>query len=580
MQSPIQSAHPTSLREPFSWRRGLRSFCCSWFFEDEGGLSFSLLVSSRPSDVSSLPLAMASLPAAEDSPETAPEKPPDHRDSGLDFLRRSVAPVTPEPLVTAAVVNTDVNPSSSKEPQPAPNPAPSPAPFTLLPAIASSSKAPPSAVGSSGCNDAAPASEGRTAKKARTFVLRGKLQQSTLTFGGVRVPPPSAPEEEEPEPEEPEEIPVRADTNSPVLSRAELMEQKYIEASVKYNTQWLPKFPWLLLLRAKDGGPSVKCSVCLSFGKETTKYSGPGDGGRDLQTQTMRIHEHTSVHKEAMQRQAEIAEAISNGQTEIDRFMNADVEGRRAIRLMRSVQFLCQEDTPISMFPKLMRHLAEQDTPDIPKQAYGVYLTREALAVKDAATSNLDLAMVDTVVRTLAEHLGASSHWSQRFKYLQRVIYNTNLEVQGIHSVRWLSRGDAVKRLCKVLGAAIILFHEKEHDLYETVTSYKFQFCLFFLADILGDLNDLNRSFQKRRQRYDRKRKEKEPEEEEEPNEPAGEEEFAESDDDRDDNMEMDQEIEQSPPQDYSEDEDNPFLSDGEEEGGEEEMYEIDKPTE
>ncbi|CAI5489835.1 unnamed protein product [Closterium sp. Naga37s-1] len=455
----------------------------------------------RPSDVSSLPLAMASLPAAEDSPETAPEKPPDHRDSGLDFLRRSVAPVTPEPLVTAAVVNTDVNPSSSKEPQPAPNPAPSPAPFTLLPAIASSSKAPPSAVGSSGCNDAAPASEGRTAKKARTFVLRGKLQQSTLTFGGVRVPPPSAPEEEEPEPEEPEEIPVRADTNSPVLSRAELMEQKYIEASVKYNTQWLPKFPWLLLLRAKDGGPSVKCSVCLSFGKETTKYSGPGDGGRDLQTQTMRIHEHTSVHKEAMQRQAEIAEAISNGQTEIDRFMNADVEGRRAIRLMRSVQFLCQEDTPISMFPKLMRHLAEQDTPDIPKQAYGVYLTREALAVKDTATSNPDLAMVDTVVRTLAQRLGASSHWSQQFKYLQRVIYNTNLEVQGIHSVRWLSRGDAVKRLCKVLGAAIILFHEKEHDLYETVTSYKFQFCLFFLADILGDLNDLNRSFQKRRQR-------------------------------------------------------------------------------
>ncbi|CAI5509307.1 unnamed protein product [Closterium sp. Naga37s-1] len=680
---------------------------------------------------------MASLSPAEDSPEAVPEKPPDRRVSGLDFLRPSVAPVTPEPLVTAAVVNTEELPSSSKDPQPAPNlapalaqftlppaiassskgpqpppnPAPPPAPFTLPPAIASSSKgpqpppnpapppapfilppaipssskAPPSAVGSSGCNDAAPASEGRTAKKARTVVLRGKFQQSTLTFGGVRVPPPSAPEDSEPEPEEPEEIPVCADTNSPVLSKAEIMEQKYIEASV---------------------------NPCLSFGKETTKYSGPGDGRRDLQTQTMRIHKHTTVHKEAMQRQAEIAEAISNGQTKIDRFINADVEGRRAIRLMRSVQFLCQEDAPISMFSKLMRHLAEQDTPDIPKQAYRVYLT------------------------------------SQRFKYLQRVIYNTNLEVQGIHSVRWLSRGDAVKRLCKVLGAAIVPFHEKDHDLYETVTSYKFQFCLFFLAEILGDLNDLNRSFHKRyldkkadfggsgngwlpkflalygkksgqtvrvrgadsegrpvnhsyilhkrklkdhkyksgykacvklcrkfatdvvdrllfrlddlrgmgptklfrasqwpkskhaRDRKcqdwltgcaalfknklpgfdhkkasrelttwcpimeshheeesfaqglanfmgsgdakspkkrrpaqsvlfpsdDRKRKEKEPEEEEEePREPVGEEELTESDDDRDDNLEMDQEIEQSPPQDYSEEEDNPFLSDGEE---------------
>ncbi|CAI5499314.1 unnamed protein product [Closterium sp. Naga37s-1] len=88
--------------------------------------------------------------------------------------------------------------------------------------------------------------------------------------------------------------------------------------------------------------------------------------------------------------------------------------------------------------------------------------------------------------------------WSQRFKYLQRIIYNTNLEVQGIHNVRWLSRGDAVKRLCKVLGAAIVLFHEKEHDLYEVVTSYNFLFFLFFLADILSDMNDLNCSFQKR----------------------------------------------------------------------------------
>ncbi|CAI7864800.1 unnamed protein product [Closterium sp. NIES-54] len=122
---------------------------------------------------------------------------------------------------------------------------------------------------------------------------------------------------------------------------------------------------------------------------------------------------------------------------------------------------------------------------------------KEALAVKDAATANPDLAMVDSVVQTLAERLGSSSHWSQRFKYLQRIIYNTNLEVQGIYSVRWLSGGDAVKRLCKVLGATIYLFHEKEHDLYKTVTSYKFWFCLFFLADILGDLNDLNRPFQK-----------------------------------------------------------------------------------
>ncbi|CAI5487798.1 unnamed protein product [Closterium sp. Naga37s-1] len=123
---------------------------------------------------------------------------------------------------------------------------------------------------------------------------------------------------------------------------------------------------------------------------------------------------------------------------------------------------------------------------------------REALAVKDAATSNPDLDMVDKVVRTVAAELGKSCVWSQSFKYLKRVIYNTNLEVQGILTVWWLSQGDAVRRLCNVLGACIVLLWEDNHKAYEIVTSYKFQFYLFFLADILADMNDLNRCFQKR----------------------------------------------------------------------------------
>ncbi|CAI7832791.1 unnamed protein product, partial [Closterium sp. NIES-53] len=116
----------------------------------------------------------------------------------------------------------------------------------------------------------------------------------------------------------------------------------------------------------------------------------------------------------------------------------------------------------------------------------------------DAAESNEDLGMVDKVVRTVATLLGNSSVWSQRFNYLQRVIYQTNLEVQGIHTVRWLSRGDAVCRLCKVLGACIVLLWEHNHKAYEIMMCYKFHFCLFSLADILADMNDLNRCFQRR----------------------------------------------------------------------------------
>ncbi|CAI5494535.1 unnamed protein product [Closterium sp. Naga37s-1] len=420
-----------------------------------------------PAAVASNLAAMEAMPADDAAPETGPDEPPlpakptapsepekssDRPRSGLDFLRATAAPVAPEP--PRSIVH-----DSAAIVTPAPSDSPCPVAFTP--------------------------------KRARS----GKFSQSTLVVGGRRIPPPEKPAEPpQNEAELPEEgdIPVRADTGSPALTKAQLREQMYLEASINYETKWAGYFSWLVFGKTKDGFPYVKCSICMSYGKGNTRYAMQGDdGGHDLQTQSFRAHEHTDAHKAAVDRQMKIAAGIHEGQQVISDFINSDIEGRRAIRLMRSTQFLCQCDAPISMFPRLMRHLAEQDTPDIPRQS-------EALAVKDAADSNPDLGMVDKVVRTVATLLGNSSVWSQRFKYLQRVIYKTNLEVQGIHTVRWLSRGDAVGRLCKVLGACIVLLWEHNHKAYEIVTCYKFQFCLFFLADILADMNDLNRCFQRR----------------------------------------------------------------------------------
>ncbi|CAI7871261.1 unnamed protein product [Closterium sp. NIES-53] len=235
------------------------------------------------------------------------------------------------------------------------------------------------------------------------------------------------------EAEQPEEvdIPVRADTGSPALTKMQLREQVYLEASINYETKWSQQFSWLVFGKTKDGFPYVKCSICMSYAKGSTRYAMQGDDdGRDLQTQSFRAHEHTDAHKAAVDRQLKLAAGISEGQQAISDFINSDVEGRRAIRLMRSTQFLCQCD--------------------------------------DAAESNEDLGMVNKVVRTVATLLGNSSVWSQRFK------------------------------LCKVLGACIVLLWEHNHKAYEIVTCYKFQFCLFFLADILADMNDLNRCFQRR----------------------------------------------------------------------------------
>ncbi|CAI5488333.1 unnamed protein product [Closterium sp. Naga37s-1] len=449
--------------------------------------------------------AMEAQQGDDDSPPAGPDEPPlpqkpteptGARRSGLYFLRGSSVPLTPD------LPRSTINDSAARETS-TPTESPRPDAFTLPPAVASCSHDPTPAAPSPTPSTVLvsvgpPPSASSCQKRARS----GKWAQRTLLIGGRRIPAPDNPPDPPPEvADNPEstDIPIRADTGSPALTKMQLREQMYLEASINYETKWSGMFSWLVFGKTKDGFPFVKCSVCMSYGKENTKYARQGDdGGRDMQTQAFRGHEHTDAHTAAVERQMKIAKGIRSGQQVISDFINSDVEGRRAIRLMRSVEFLCQCDAPISMFPKLMRHLAEQDTPDIPRQSYGVYLTREALAVKDAATSNPDLDMVDKVVRKVAANLGESCIWSQRFKYLQRVIYNTNLEVQGIHTVRWLSRGDAVRRLCKVLGACTVLLWENSHKAYEIVTCYKFQFCLFFLADILADMNDLNRCFQKR----------------------------------------------------------------------------------
>ncbi|CAI7855434.1 unnamed protein product [Closterium sp. NIES-54] len=512
--------------------------------------------------------AMEGQQANEDTPQAGSDEPPlppkaTEPRSGLDFLRGSAAPVTPDPP------RSTVDDSAVKDtPTATPEESPREAAFTIPPAIASCSKDPqstaPSPTPSTVRVSVGPPSATSTPKRARS----GKWAQHTLLVGGRRLSASNTPADPPPAasaPPEEDVFPIRAYTGSPALTKAQLREQMFLEASIMYDTRWSGQFSWLVFGKIKDGFPYVKCSVCMAYGKENTRYARHGDdGGRDMQTQAFRAHEHTDAHKAVVDRQLKIARGIREGKQVISNFINSDVEGRRAMDHINSSPFLglqCDESTDrtsgkhmivyltfikdrrvvtefftlltvekcddASLFEVLMNHLRSAAV-DVSKlvgistdgasvmtgkdnrlvariRVHALHLFschciahREALAVKDAATSNPDLGMVDKVVRTVAAKLGDSLVWSQRFKYLQCVIYNSNLEVQGIHTVCWLSRGDAMRRLCKVLGACIVLLWERSHKVYEIVTCYKFQFCVFSLADILADMNDLNRCFQKR----------------------------------------------------------------------------------
>ncbi|CAI7764115.1 unnamed protein product [Closterium sp. NIES-54] len=85
---------------------------------------------------------------------------------------------------------------------------------------------------------------------------------------------------------------------------------------------------------------------------------------------------------------------------------------------------------------------------------------------KDSAEALPELGMVDVIIRTLAEHLGRSSTSHTTFKELQAVFTQTNLELQGIHAVRWLSRGDVIARFVKVLLAVVVLLEQLDSTNY------------------------------------------------------------------------------------------------------------------
>ncbi|CAI5499276.1 unnamed protein product [Closterium sp. Naga37s-1] len=122
---------------------------------------------------------------------------------------------------------------------------------------------------------------------------------------------------------------------------------------------------------------------------------------------------------------------------------------------------------------------------------------REALAAKDAAKKFPDFNVIDSHIRKTAEHIGRSSISRDAFMQLQDVVMKTQLEVQGIFNVRWLSRRDAVARFCEVLPILLWLWHKEDKAAYKIGTSFKFQFMLFFLADVLEMLNTLNMAFQR-----------------------------------------------------------------------------------
>ncbi|CAI7794280.1 unnamed protein product [Closterium sp. NIES-54] len=194
---------------------------------------------------------------------------------------------------------------------------------------------------------------------------RRRYTQTTIGFGAdtpLKKPPPLPPPTVTPAP-------------SPLKqTAAERAEAKFQEAQRNYITKWLPLFDWLLIDRGDDGLPCLRCSVCSEHGPDNARYGRNGNGGRDLQPASMRAHQASTRHEECIDRLKGLLDKLA-AQKKVDDYERADPEGARVVRLMRSIQFVCDKDAPIAMFMWLVDFLAREGVSDIPQQGYGVYIT-------------------------------------------------------------------------------------------------------------------------------------------------------------------------------------------------------------
>ncbi|CAI7812898.1 unnamed protein product [Closterium sp. NIES-53] len=310
--------------------------------------------------------ALESTDGARRDPPGVPDEP---QVSALDFLTRktpvaipvttTAALETPPPVIPSPYVITSCNdepliPSQSTsdatETTTQPNPAEaesSPQPVsasvaTTLPAISVS----------------------------RIRAGNGKYKQRILSFARptAGVPPATVPHFSTPRPG-----PSQPDAaNNDKYPRVLTVEQWQHKA----NEKWLKHFPWLIISETSWGQPCMRCSICMVHGDPSYQYGRDGEGGLDIQRQTMRKHQHSIKHEASVDRQ-QLRDCKIAARKSIVDFENGDGEANRLTKLMATVFFICRSDSPIVLFVTLVLFMAEMGTHDMPLKDPGTYYSEQ-----------------------------------------------------------------------------------------------------------------------------------------------------------------------------------------------------------
>ncbi|MCO5612069.1 hypothetical protein L7F22_066331 [Adiantum nelumboides] len=122
---------------------------------------------------------------------------------------------------------------------------------------------------------------------------------------------------------------------------------------------------------------------------------------------------------------------------------------------------------------------------------------REALVISDACDKFVEFAFMDAFAKRVHAWVGRSTKRHQNLDKLMKAFNLKPLEVLRIHSVRWLSRGKVMKRMVEMMPALLSDFKTHDANLYTIATTFQVQFLIHLLADVLHEMNELSKKFQK-----------------------------------------------------------------------------------
>ena len=111
---------------------------------------------------------------------------------------------------------------------------------------------------------------------------------------------------------------------------------------------------------------------------------------------------------------------------------------------------------------------------------------------------------IDNILNIVAGHFKKSSKRKNALQRLQSELSDTQKTLKRYQKIRWLSRWQAVTTLCDSLESVLTYYRDTPattedsagQQTYLKLRSFKYIYCLYFLADILHLLSMLSRIFQ------------------------------------------------------------------------------------